>query len=205
MVTMTVPAPAKDVGSASTESRKPGPLTLTMLNNPVRTAVIKRLASFIDLFLIGTGKWLKLGDAYIEDVKTQAGNEQGNVSLVAALMFTVLGHIYMLAVLDHIMTQAGIRLPGDIDYSGTSFASIPAGLNALTAIPQAGLWQMILFVGILETGSVLVLIIVQKRYDHMALKGNQLDARRPSLRRVPWVAAHLCDQDATAKQHDGFK
>mmetsp|Transcript_28889 Transcript_28889/g.72535 ORF Transcript_28889/g.72535 Transcript_28889/m.72535 type:complete len:215 (-) Transcript_28889:212-856(-) len=61
------------------------------------------------------------------------------------------GRICMLAVLGHIVTTAGIRLPGNIDYSGTTFASIPSGLNALTAIPQAGLWQMILFVGILET------------------------------------------------------
>ncbi|KAJ1622983.1 hypothetical protein T492DRAFT_845868 [Pavlovales sp. CCMP2436] len=39
--------------------------------------------------MMGTGKWLKLGDKDSGDVKAQAGNEQVNVSLVAALMFTV--------------------------------------------------------------------------------------------------------------------
>ena len=61
------------------------------------------------------------------------------------------GRICMLAVLGHIVTSAGIRLPGNIDYSGTTFESIPAGLAAVTAIPKAGLAQIILFVGILET------------------------------------------------------
>jgi hypothetical protein len=90
MVTMPLPAPATDVGSASTVSRKPGPLTLTMSNKLVRTADIKKPPPFIaHLFLMGTGKWLKLGDADSGDVKAQAGNEQVNVSLVAALMFTV--------------------------------------------------------------------------------------------------------------------
>ena len=61
------------------------------------------------------------------------------------------GRICMLAVLGHIVTSAGIRLPGNIDYSGDTFASIPAGIGAVTAIPKAGLAQIILFVGILET------------------------------------------------------
>ena len=60
------------------------------------------------------------------------------------------GRICMLAVLGHIVTSAGIRLPGNIDYSGTTFESIPAGIAAVTAIPKAGLAQIILFVGILE-------------------------------------------------------
>jgi hypothetical protein len=38
MMTMTMPAPTTDVGSASTESRKPGSLTLTMSSKLVRTA-----------------------------------------------------------------------------------------------------------------------------------------------------------------------
>merc|ERR1712071_691346 len=42
------------------------------------------------------------------------------------------GRIAMLAVLGHVTTSAGIRLPGDIDFSGTSFASIPSGLGALS-------------------------------------------------------------------------
>jgi len=60
------------------------------------------------------------------------------------------GRIAQLAFLGRTVTQAGIRLPGDIDYSGTSFDSIPAGFGALSAIPQAGLIQMVAFVGFLE-------------------------------------------------------
>jgi hypothetical protein len=60
------------------------------------------------------------------------------------------GRIAQLAFLGRTVTQAGIRLPGDIDYSGTSFESIPAGFGALSAIPQAGLIQIIAFVGFLE-------------------------------------------------------
>jgi len=60
------------------------------------------------------------------------------------------GRIAMLAVLGQIVTKAGIRLPGDIDYSGTSFESIPTGWSAIEKIPQAGLYQMLGFVGLLE-------------------------------------------------------
>lgn len=60
------------------------------------------------------------------------------------------GRISMLAVLGHIVTTAGVRLPGDIDYSGTSFQSIPTGIAALSKVPSAGLLQIFLFVGLLE-------------------------------------------------------
>ncbi|KAJ1640899.1 fucoxanthin chlorophyll a/c binding protein, partial [Pavlovales sp. CCMP2436] len=60
------------------------------------------------------------------------------------------GRICMLAVLGHIVTTAGIRLPGNIDYAGTSFASIPSGIAALSAVPALGLAQMFIFVGFLE-------------------------------------------------------
>jgi hypothetical protein len=60
------------------------------------------------------------------------------------------GRVCMLAVLGHIVTTAGVRLPGDIDLSGTSFASIPSGLAALPAIPSAGLFQIAAFIGFLE-------------------------------------------------------
>ena len=60
------------------------------------------------------------------------------------------GRISMLAILGHIVTTAGLRLPGDIDYAGTSFASIPTGLKALDAVPKAGIIQIIAFVGFLE-------------------------------------------------------
>mmetsp|Transcript_12839 Transcript_12839/g.18539 ORF Transcript_12839/g.18539 Transcript_12839/m.18539 type:complete len:201 (+) Transcript_12839:41-643(+) len=60
------------------------------------------------------------------------------------------GRIAQLAFLGQIVTRAGIRLPGDIDYHGTSFDSIPNGWAGIKAMPQDGLLQMFLFVGILE-------------------------------------------------------
>jgi len=60
------------------------------------------------------------------------------------------GRISMLAVLGHIFTTGGLRLPGDIDYHGTSFESIPSGIAALSKIPAAGLAQIVAFVGFLE-------------------------------------------------------
>merc|ERR1712154_182813 len=63
------------------------------------------------------------------------------------------GRISMLAFLGNIITRAGIYLPGDIDKSGTAFSSIGNGWAAISgpnAIPQAGLLQLIAFVGVLE-------------------------------------------------------
>ena len=41
------------------------------------------------------------------------------------------GRIAMLAVLGQVVTKMGIRLPGDIDYSGTHFSDIGTGWSAL--------------------------------------------------------------------------
>jgi hypothetical protein len=63
------------------------------------------------------------------------------------------GRIAMLAFLGQITTRAGIHLPGDIDYSGHSFASYPNGVAALFGpnhIPTAGIVQIIAFIGVLE-------------------------------------------------------
>ena len=60
------------------------------------------------------------------------------------------GRISMLAVLGHVVTSAGIRLPGNIDIEGTPFESIPTGIGALTKIPAAGFVQILAFVGFLE-------------------------------------------------------
>jgi Chlorophyll A-B binding protein len=60
------------------------------------------------------------------------------------------GRISMLAVLGHVVTTAGVRLPGDVDLSGTAFDSIPTGLAALSAVPSAGLLQIFSFIGFLE-------------------------------------------------------
>uniref|UniRef100_A0A6T8FT77 Plastid light harvesting protein n=1 Tax=Proboscia inermis TaxID=420281 RepID=A0A6T8FT77_9STRA len=60
------------------------------------------------------------------------------------------GRVAMLAFLGQITTRSGSHLPGNIDYAGTPFASIPEGLAGLQAIPAEGLTQMLLFVGFLE-------------------------------------------------------
>jgi hypothetical protein len=60
------------------------------------------------------------------------------------------GRVSMLAVLGHIVTTGGVRLPGDIDYHGTSFESIPTGIAALSKVPAAGLLQIFLFIGLLD-------------------------------------------------------
>ena len=60
------------------------------------------------------------------------------------------GRISQLAFLGQIVTRNGIHLPGNIDSAGTAFDSIPDGWAAVDAIPQAGLLQIVGFVGALE-------------------------------------------------------
>ena len=60
------------------------------------------------------------------------------------------GRICMLGVVGYLTTAAGVRLPGDIDYSGTSFASIGSGWEGSQAVPVAGALQVAAFVGFLE-------------------------------------------------------
>jgi hypothetical protein len=62
------------------------------------------------------------------------------------------GRISMLAVAGYLITAAGVRLPGDIDFAGDKFADNPAGFPALSAMPAAGLAQIIAFIGALELG-----------------------------------------------------
>jgi hypothetical protein len=57
----------------------------------------------------------------------------------------------MLAVLGHIVTTKGDRLPGDIAY-GVPFSSIHNGLAAWNDVPVGGIVQMLLFIGLLEMG-----------------------------------------------------
>jgi len=64
------------------------------------------------------------------------------------------GRIAMAAVAGHIVTAAGVRLPGDIAY-GKSFASVPGGLKAFfgpDAVPTGGVAQMFCMFAILEIG-----------------------------------------------------
>uniref|UniRef100_A0A7S4RF03 Fucoxanthin-chlorophyll a/c light-harvesting protein n=1 Tax=Ditylum brightwellii TaxID=49249 RepID=A0A7S4RF03_9STRA len=62
------------------------------------------------------------------------------------------GRISQLAFLGQITTRAGIRLPGDIDYSGTSFSDIGEGWAGSLQVPVAGALQILAFVGFLELG-----------------------------------------------------
>ena len=61
------------------------------------------------------------------------------------------GRVAQLAVLGHIVTTAGVRLPGDIAY-GVPFSSVKVGLAGLETVPFGGLVQIILFIGLLEMG-----------------------------------------------------
>ena len=61
------------------------------------------------------------------------------------------GRVAMLAVLGHIVTTKGDRLPGEIAY-GVPFSSIRSGLAAFEDIPAAGFWQVVLFIGLIEYG-----------------------------------------------------
>jgi len=61
------------------------------------------------------------------------------------------GRISMLAILGHLVTSAGVRLPGDIAY-GVPFASMKTGIAAFDTIPAAGIAQLLLFIGACEYG-----------------------------------------------------
>ena len=61
------------------------------------------------------------------------------------------GRISMLAVVGYLTTEAGVRLPGTIDYSGLKFSDIPGGFGAISAIPAGGLLQLLFFIGLLES------------------------------------------------------
>ncbi|GMH75641.1 hypothetical protein TrLO_g7192 [Triparma laevis f. longispina] len=60
------------------------------------------------------------------------------------------GRVSMLAITGHITTTAGVRLPGDIDLHGTSFASIGTGIKHITDVPALGWAQIFLMAGLME-------------------------------------------------------
>jgi Chlorophyll A-B binding protein len=61
------------------------------------------------------------------------------------------GRISMLAVVGYLVQEAGVRLPGPIDFSGKEFADIPNGFAALKEISGAGVCQILVFIGLLES------------------------------------------------------
>ncbi len=60
------------------------------------------------------------------------------------------GRISMLAVAGYLTQEAGVRLPGDVDFSGLAFADVPNGFGALTTISPLGIAQIVAFIGFLE-------------------------------------------------------
>ena len=60
------------------------------------------------------------------------------------------GRICMLGVVGYLLTYAGVRLPGDIDYSGTKFTDVGYGFDVFSDISSAGIAQVVLFIGALE-------------------------------------------------------
>jgi hypothetical protein len=60
------------------------------------------------------------------------------------------GRISMLAVVGYLITEAGVRLPGDINYSGLSFSDVPSGFGALTGVPKEGWGQIVGFCFFME-------------------------------------------------------
>eukprot|EP01031_Cornospumella_fuschlensis_P026370 gene26370-31858_t len=61
------------------------------------------------------------------------------------------GRICMLAILGHMVTTAGFRMPGEIS-PGVPFSSIRAGLAAFQDIPPLTLTLLFVFIGALELG-----------------------------------------------------
>ena len=59
------------------------------------------------------------------------------------------GRVAMLAVIGYLVQDVS-RLPGSIDLDGTSFQSIPNGVDALAAIPAFGWFQIAASIGYWE-------------------------------------------------------
>lgn len=61
------------------------------------------------------------------------------------------GRISMLAMLGHLVTTAGVRLPGEVAF-GMGFDQIPTGLKAFDVLPIQGTFAVFHFIGLLELG-----------------------------------------------------
>lgn len=76
----------------------------------------------------------------------------GKLFVCHVYFFILISNIFLsVAVLGHIVTAKGDRLPGEIAY-GVPFSSIKSGLQAFADIPAAGILQLVLFIGLMELG-----------------------------------------------------
>ena len=83
-----------------------------------------------------TGLWDPLGFAEKADEMTLKRYREAELTH---------GRVAMLAVLGHLVTTAGVRLPGDIAY-GVPFSSVKNGFAALETMPAFGIFQIVAFV-----------------------------------------------------------
>jgi len=62
------------------------------------------------------------------------------------------GRISMLAVLGYLVAEAGIRLPGNVNFDGLEFTGVRNGWAAFNDLGGAGIGQIVAFIGVLELG-----------------------------------------------------
>jgi len=62
------------------------------------------------------------------------------------------GRISMLAVLGYLVAEAGIRLPGNVNFDGLEFTGGRNGWAAFNDLGGAGIGQIVAFIGVLELG-----------------------------------------------------
>mmetsp|Transcript_24086 Transcript_24086/g.26971 ORF Transcript_24086/g.26971 Transcript_24086/m.26971 type:complete len:199 (-) Transcript_24086:174-770(-) len=60
------------------------------------------------------------------------------------------GRISMLAVLGYLVQEAGVRLPGNVNFGGLAFADVRNGFGAFTDLGGGGYLQIVAFIGLLE-------------------------------------------------------
>ncbi|CAB9496567.1 Fucoxanthin-chlorophyll a-c binding protein [Seminavis robusta] len=78
--------------------------------------------------------------------------EDGDEEKFARLRYTEIKHgrICMLGVVGYLVSENGIRLPWDLDYSGKTFSDVGAGFDVFKDISSAGILQVVGFIGFLE-------------------------------------------------------
>merc|ERR1712008_469907 len=63
------------------------------------------------------------------------------------------GRVCMIATIGFMVTSVGYRFPGELSPStGITFEKVPAGLDAIGAVPALGWVQIFVFCGLIDTG-----------------------------------------------------